>query len=310
MGITLVLGVVLAAVTLFLLVTAAKSQAKNTKMYLFIGAFIALIATLIVPMSFVVISTGEIGVVKVFGEAKNTINAGINFVPWITSEVNVYDIKTRELNLDFQAYSKDAQTVTGQIAIQYQIQPEMVMDINRQYGSTIVLEEKLRAVIIERAKSVFSDKGAMLIVESRSALSGEIEERIKPTMGQYHVTITMVALADISFNDAFENAVELKMVAEQEKLRAEYDKERAIIKAEENLEVAQREADAVITKAKGDAEALSIMQSAWSSLSAEVKEAMLRQTFYEKWDGILPNVMAGDSVDLILNGLNTADAIG
>ena len=305
MGITLILGVVLAAITLFLLITAVKTQVKNTRMYLFIGAFIALLATLILPMSFVVISTGEIGVVKVFGEAKSTINAGINFVPWITSEVNVYDVKTREINLDFQAYSKDAQTVTGQIAIQYQIQPEMVMEINRQYGSTTILEEKIRAVIIERAKSVFSDKGAMLIVESRSALSAEIEDRILPTMSQYHVSITMVALADISFNDAFENAVEQKMVAEQEKLRAEYDKERAIIKAEENLEVAQREAQSAVAKANGDAEALRIMQSAWSSLSAEVKEAMLRQTFYEKWNGILPDVMAGDSVDLILNGMYT-----
>ena len=307
MGITTVLGAIMIAVTVFLFVSAVKSHVKKTKMYLFIASFVLLIATLIIPMSFVVISTGEIGVVKVFGEAKNTINAGINFVPWITSEVNVYDVKTRELNLDFQAYSKDAQTVTGQLAIQYQIQPEMVMDINRQYGSTTILEEKLKAVIIERAKSVFSDKGAMLIVESRSALSGEIEERIKPTMGQYHVSITMVALADISFNDAFENAVEQKMVAEQEKLRAEYDKERAIIKAEENLEVAQREAQSAVAKANGDAEALRIMQSAWSSLSAEVKEAMLRQTFYEKWNGILPNVMAGDSVDLILNGMYNED---
>lgn len=260
--------------------------------------FALLLVTL--PASIFSISTGEIGVVKIFGEAKETVYPGINFRFWLTSSVDVYDIKTREISLDFQAYSKDAQTVTGQLAVQYQIKPESVMDINRQYGSIEVLEQKLRAIILERAKSVFSDKGAMLIVESRSSLSGEIEQRIIPTMEQYHVILTTVALADISFNDAFESAVEQKMVAEQEKLRAEYDKEKAIIKADEQLAVAEREAQAVVQKAQGDAEALTIMQNAWSTLSAEVKEAMLRQTFYEKWDGVLPNVMSGDNMDLIV----------
>jgi regulator of protease activity HflC (stomatin/prohibitin superfamily) len=153
---------------------------------------------------------------------------------------------------------------------------------------------------LERAKSVFADRGAMLIVETRSVLSGEIEKRIVPVIDQYYVTLTMVALADIAFNEAFENAVEQKMIAEQEKLRADYDKERAIIKAEELLAVAEREAKAVIQKAQGDAEALRIMQEAWSALSPEVKEAMLKQTFYEKWNGVLPEVMSGDSMDLII----------
>jgi regulator of protease activity HflC (stomatin/prohibitin superfamily) len=214
--------------------------------------------------------------------------------------VEIYDIKTREIPLEFEAYSKDAQIVSGQLAVQYQLQPDMVMEINRQYGSVSVLEQKLRAVILERAKSVFADRGAMLIVETRSILSSEIEKRIVPVVNQYYVTLTMVALSDIAFNTAFENAVEQKMIAEQEKLRADYDKERAIIKAEELLAVAEREAKAVIKKAEGDAEALRIMQMAWSSLSPEVKEAMLRQTFYEKWNGVLPEVMSGDSLDLII----------
>jgi len=238
----------------------------------------------------------------VFGEVREIVAPGMHCRLWLTSEVVKYDIKTREIPLAFEAYSKDAQIVTGQLAVQYQIMPDMVMEINRQYGSAEVLEQKLHAVILERAKSVFADRGAMLIVETRSVLSGEIENRIKQVIDQYYVTLTMVALSDIAFNAAFESAVEQKMIAEQEKLRADYDKERAIIKAEELLAVAEREAKAVIEKASGDAKALQIMQEAWSTLSPEVKEAMLRQTFYEKWNGVLPEVMSGDSMDLIIGG--------
>ena len=276
----------------------AKKKGRLPKIPLIVStAFLLLL--FIVPASVFSIDTGEVGVIKVFGEAKDTVSPGIHFKLWISNTVERYDIKTREISLDFQAYSKDAQTVTAQLAVQYKIKPDKLLEVARQYGSVNALEERLKAVILERSKSVFSDKGAMLIVESRSALSGEIEQRVIPMMEQYYVTVTAVALADISFNDAFENAVEQKMVAEQEKLRAEYDKEKAIIKAEELLEVAEREAKAVIQRAQGDAEALEIMQNAWSALSPEVKEAMLKQMFYEKWDGKLPGVMAGESLDLI-----------
>lgn len=255
-----------------------------------------------VPLSIFTVSTGQIGIVKVFGAVKEIVAPGVHCRFWMISSVDIYDTKTREIELEFQAYSKDAQTITGKLAVQYQIQQENALLIARQYGKLHVLEQKLQAVLLERAKSVFSDKGAMTIIETRSTLSDEIGKRIATVTGQYFVTVTTVALADFSFNDAFENAVEQKMVAEQEKLRANYDKEKAIIKAEEQLAVAEREAQAVIQKANGDSEALRIMRAAWSTSSTEVKDAMLRQTFYEKWNGVLPEVMAGDKLDLIIGG--------
>ena len=306
MVIQTMLGVVLVALTCMfvaLSIRAASNKAGSKKGGSFlIGALVSLLLFVTVPFSVFSISTGETGVVKVFGEAKELLSPGIHFRLWLTSTVERYDLKTREIKLDFQAYSKDAQTVTGLLSVQFQLNPDEIMAINREYGSIDVLEKKLEAITIERAKSVFADKGAMMIVETRSSLSGDIEQRIAPVLPQYHVSLTTVALSDIEFNAAFESAVEQKMIAEQEKLRAEYDKERAIIKAEEQLAVAEREAQAVIQRAHGDAEALTVMQDAWSSLAPEVKDAMLRQMFYEKWNGILPEVMAGDNLDLILGG--------
>ena len=62
-------------------------------------------------------------------------------------------------------------------------------------------------------------------------------------------------LTNIDFSDAFEKTVEDKMIAEQEKLKAEYEKETAIVNAEKELEVAKLEAQAKLEKAKADAEA-------------------------------------------------------
>ena len=64
-----------------------------------------------------------------------------------------------------------------------------------------------------------------------------------------------VVLTNIDFSDAFEKTVEDKMIAEQEKLKAEYEKETAIVNAEKELEVAKLAAQAKIESAKADAQA-------------------------------------------------------
>ena len=308
MGIKFILSIVFLALTagglVMTFLTSAKSERGrrlNKKSWTFISvSVICLVMFALVPGSVFTISTGELGVVRVFGEAKEVVFPGIHFRLWITNTIDKYDVKVRELPLDFYAYSRDAQTVSGTLSVQYQIIPDKVLAIAEQYGSIDILEQKLIAIMLERSKSVFAERGAMEIVETRAVLSGLIENKIIPVLDQYYVTLSMVALSEIEFNEAFEQAVELKMIAEQEKLRSEFDKEKAIIKAEEQLEVAGRESDAIIRRAQGDAEAFRIMQEAWGGLGSEVREAMLRQMFYEKWNGVLPEVMSNDSMDLMI----------
>ena len=119
------------------------------------------------------------------------------------------------------------------------------------------------------------------------------------------LSISTVVLTDISFTDTFEKVIEDKMVAEQQKLQAQYEKEKAIIQAEQQLEVAKKEAEAQLEKAKkqaeseveiakGESEALAIMNDAWNSLSAEVKEVIIKKMAIQKWDGKLPETMVGN----------------
>ena len=96
----------------------------------------------------------------------------------------------------------------------------------------------------------------MNIIETRSTISPLVEDTIKAAVNEeYCVDIVAVVLTNIDFSDAFEKTVEDKMIAEQEKLKAEYEKETAIVNAEKELEVAKLEAQAKLEKAKADAEA-------------------------------------------------------
>lgn len=255
--------------------------------------FVLLFAFL--PWNIRVVETGEVAVVKEWGDAKYIRTPGTYWDNMFSKTYLMYNSQVQQIDIETETYSSDGQTMNIQMVIQYQIYSDKAIVIANNYGDLSNLSNRIKVVSIEKAKAILAQKQAMTIIETRADISPAIEASIRNAITEsYCVSINTVVLTDISFTAAFEKTVEDKMIAEQEKLKAEFEKEKAIILAEQALEVAKKEAEAVIEKSKGDAEALEIMQKAWSSLSAEVKDAMLRQQFYEKWDGVLPQVLGGD----------------
>ena len=267
---------------------------------------ISLGVLVVVPGSYHQVEAGQVAVVKVWGEAREVRTPGMHFDFWLSHKYEIYDTKVQQSTIQTQAYSSDGQTMDIELVIQFQIQQENAMKIATNYGGLEMLQSRIETVANEKMKSVLSQKSAMKIIETRTTVSPDVEESIRAAItNDYYVNITSVVLTDISFSDAFEKTVEDKMIAEQEKIKAEYEKEKAIIQAEQQLEVAKREAEALLEKAKkeaeselvlaqAEAEALEIMNATWNTLTAEVKEAILTQMAIDKWDGKLPETMVGD----------------
>ena len=262
-------------------------------------------AFIFIPFNFTQIDTGEAAVVKVWGEAKEIKGEGLNFDSWISTRYVIYDLKTQEIHSEISAYSQDAQSMTAKLTVQFRVQSDKLLEINKEYGELDVLTERIKAISEEKAKVVLASSSAMSLIETRSGLSANVETAIKNAVGQYYIDVTMIAVTDITFSDAFENTVEDKMIAEQEKLKAEYEKEKAIIQAEQELEVAKKQAEAQLEKAKKEAEAvevraeaeaaaLQIVQEAWDAIPEEVRQIMLQEMAIEKWSGELPETMVGD----------------
>lgn len=270
-----------------------------------IGIGVTFLAFVFIPFSFTQIDTGEAAVVKVWGEAKEIKGEGLNFDVWISTRYVKYDLKTQEVKSEISAYSQDAQSMTANLTVQFRVQSDKLLEINKEYGELDVLTERIRAISEEKTKVVLASCSAMSLIETRSGLSAKVNEALKGVVGQYYIDITMVAVTDITFSNAFEETVEDKMIAEQEKLKAEYEKEKAIIQAEQELEVAKKAAEAQLEKAKKEAEAievkaeaeanaLQIVQEAWDAIPEDVKQVMLQEMAIEKWNGTLPETMVGN----------------
>jgi len=234
-------------------------------------------AFICVPFSFHTVDTGEVAVVKHLGKAKEVKTAGTHYDFWMTNKYQKYDGKVQNIDIETAAYSSDAQTMTVQMTLQYQVLTDKVMDIAAQYGTLDALTTRINAIATEKTKSVLSSHKAMDIIANRQEMSPAVEEAIRQAVGEeYFVNVVAVVLTNIDFSDAFETAVEEKMIAEQKQLKAEYD------------------AAAKVTAAEAEAKANQLLEK---SLTDKILEEM----FIDKWDGKLPEVMAGeDGLSILL----------
>ena len=256
------------------------------------------IAFIIVPFSFHTVDSGEVAVVKKLGKIVDVKTAGTHYDSWFTHKYEKYDTKVQNLETITAAYSSDAQTMDIQMTIQYQILSDKVVDIATQYGKLEVLQNRIESIAIEKTKAVLSSHKAMDIIANRAAISPDVEAAIKDAVGdEYYVNIVTVVLVNIDFSDAFELAVEEKMIAEQAKLKADYENETKIAQAEAEAAAKLKEAQAKIEIAKAEAEAKKIAAEAEAEANRTIEESItdkiLDKLLIDRWDGKLP-VVVGD----------------
>ena len=263
----------------------------------FIAAGCAAVAALAMLIGGIkIMDQTEVGIVKVFGKVDHTISGGLNFVNPISDTVEVMDLRVHVREAAFASYTKDAQPLTASIEYQYEPIAAQAMNIVAQYGSYEIMEQKLSAAVEERAKIVFARYSAMPLLENRSTLSTQVQEEVRELEALFPVNFTQVVVKDIDFSDAFEAAVEAKMQAEQNALRAENEKQEAITRAEMEREVARVEAEAAVLAAEGEARALEITREALENMP----DTWIAQQYLEKWDGKLPQFITDGGAGVML----------
>jgi regulator of protease activity HflC (stomatin/prohibitin superfamily) len=287
-----------------------RSEAMKIKGIKLVMVVLLIVAAVIVVPSFIssvnIIEDGTVGVVRRFGQITETITPGGWNIRWSWwHSVDTYDIRTREANLDFNAYSIDAQNVRGQVSVQYRINPGSVQLIAREFGTLEELESMIHAMFNHQIINTIASRTATYMIESIYLISGEIWENIRPLQENFHITVTNVALEGLQFSEAFRMAVDQRIVARehQEQTRIEVETER--LRAELALEVARLEGEAVVVAAEADARAIEAMLLVWDDLTTDIREIMLRQLAIEVWDGALPRVIVnsgdGENFSLILD---------
>lgn len=302
MAIGIIVGIVLVilAIAAFIACYACWDNGKSGSAGVLgvIGAILVL-SFLIVPFSFHTVETGEIAVVKNMGKITHVRDAGTNFDLWFVNQYQKYDTKVQNVDITTAAYSSDAQTMEIAMTLQYQIMADKVIDIATQYGSLEVLQNRIQSIAVEKTKAVLSSYKAMDIIAQRAAISPAVEEAIKNAIGEeYFVKVNTVVLSNIDFSDAFEAAVEDKMIAEQAKLKADYENQTKVAQAAAEAEAQLKKAQAEIDIAKAEAEAKKIAAEGEAAankiITDSITDELLEKILAERWNGELPDTYVGD----------------
>lgn len=325
MAIGIILGIVIVILGIVSGVIAyyCFEEEKSVGGTIAVFALIAMIgAFIVVPFSFRTVDAGQVAVVKHLGQVKEVKTPGTYYDFWMTNTYVKYDSTVQNVDITTAAYSSDAQTMSIDMTLQYQIVTDKVTDIVSHYGSLETLQNRIQSVATEKAKSVLSAYKAMDIIADRASMSPAVEASIKEAIGEgYFVNVHAVVLTNIDFSDAFELAVEEKMIAEQAKLKAEYENQTKIAQAEAEaeaklkatqaeIEIAQAQAEAKLKEAqaqieieKAKAEALKIEAEAEAEankiLTESITQELLDMIIAENWDGKLP-IIIGDDGQYIL----------
>ena len=260
-------------------ISGLSKKGKRTIILSIIGLF--LFITLL--SSFTTVRSGEVGLKVRFGKiVDNSIKEGINFkIPYIEKIVRV-NIKVQKVELDTESSSKDLQTITTKLAVNYKVEGDKASNLYKTVGNSYE-ETILVPAIQESIKAVMSEYTAEQTITKRNEVSDKCLEEIQGKVGKYGIHIAEFNIIDLDFSQAYNQAIEEKQVAEQKVLTAQQELEKAKIEAEKKVVEAE-----AINKAN-------------QLLRQNVTDEVLTKQFIEKWNGQLPTTYAGDDILGIFN---------
>ena len=290
-------------------------------------AIAALLVVILLGDSFATVPVGSTGILLTFGKVEDgkALSEGLHIKLPLVQRIVSMDNRVKKLELNTEAFSKDIQTVSATLAVNYRLQAEKSFAIYKTHG-TQYEQNIIVPATHEVLKSVCAQYTAEELISKRAESSDMMRDELDAKLSGMGITVTDFNIIDFDFSDEFISAVEAKQVAEQVKKKAATENETAIAQAEREKQVSikQSEAEAERVRIEAEAQAQSTLIAAQAKADAVklaadaeayrlenegkyVTASLIDKILAENWDGKLPNVVGGD-VKGILNVDSLLDA--
>lgn len=236
--------------------------------------------------SFYQIPAGSVGVVYSFGSIVGQIEEGPQFIaPWrkvITQSIKV----ERHVFERLDSFSQETQDVFVKATLNIRVSPLAVQELHRTVGP-----DYFDVLVAPRVAQNFKDETVKYksvdIAPNREIIRHSVAERLKKELSPYSIEVVDLLLDNIDFRPEFKEAIEAKQIATQRALEEEQKVSMERYKAEQAVERARGEGNAILAVAEKQAEANSKLAA---SLTPELVQYALIQRLSDKIQVmILPN---------------------
>lgn len=232
-------------------------------------SIIGLIILILFFGSFAFVQAGQVGVVTRFGAVNRVVYPGMVFKFPLIEDVVPMNTQTQKDQVQANAASKDLQTVTSQIAVNYHLEGSQAVKVYQNIG--IDYQDKVVSPLIQEVfKATTSKYTAEELITKRELVRQEAQTLLTSRLHVYDVIVDNFNIVDFEFSTDFSNAIEQKQVAQQ------------------NLERAKIEAQTAVTTAQGQSDAQKVLKDS-GALSPEYLQFYAEQ----KWNGVLPYSTSG-----------------
>ncbi len=189
------------------------------------------------------------------------LDEGLHFVVPFQDEVVNIEVRTLKYEKNSRSASKDLQTVETTVTVNYHPDKESIHRLYKNLG--LDYENRvIQPAIEETVKQVTANYNAEELITKRPLVKQDIETSIRERLNQFEVVTEVISITDFEFSPLFSQAIEAKVEAEQKALKAENDLRRIEVEARQREANAVGLANANIAEAKGEAEAIAIINDA------------------------------------------------
>lgn len=260
----------------------------NAARIVLIAIIILVLIGVMVSASVKIVDAGHRGVLLHWSAVDLTIpplDEGIHFVVPFQDEVVNIEVRTLKYASEARSASKDLQTVETTVTVNYYPDRESIHRLYKNLG--LDYENRvIQPAIEETVKQVTANYNAEELITKRPLVKADIEASIRERLNQFDVVTEVISITDFEFSPLFAQAIESKVEAEQKALKAENDLRRIEVEARQHEAQAIGIANANIAEAKGEAEAIAIINQALAD-----NPNYLDWLKTQAWDGKLPLVV-------------------
>lgn len=232
-----------------------------------IGVIVAIVALFVfirLLTCFRIVGVGQVGIVTKYGNVVGEVSSGMHFIPpW--ESITGMNVQNQKVQVDATAATKDLQTVTTTVALNFNLTPKTANDIYKSVGTQyegVVVDPILQ----ETVKAVTAEYNATDLIDERAAVEAQTLSSLNKALSDRGVTVDNFSILNFQFSTAFTNAIENKQVEEQNVAAAQYKLQQAQINAQAN-------------------------QVQTTALTPQI----LEQQAISKWDGKMPQVINGST---------------
>lgn len=245
-----------------------------------LAAVAALIFALVVASATTtyVVQPGTRGIKVTLGKAADHfLPEGFGLkAPFITSIVPV-NVRQKTQGARADCFSSDLQQVIMDLRILYRVPEQSVVQIFKQYAGD-PFDNLIAPRVQEAIKEVTALQTAEQIVKNREEVKQKALVSARQKIGEI-LRLEDIVIRNIDLSPELERAIEAKMVAEQEAAKARFTQ---VLK--------QTEAETVVIRARGEAEAIKVRGEA-----LKLNPAFLQLEIVERWNGKSPLAVPADA---------------